>query len=254
MVGYSDNNSSVYTKYMQNYQNVADKKRYINRNHRPRYASDGHCLHKTEADQTQPWHFPLIRIDTWLVKIIYDISLQWRHYECHGVSIIYPTVLLGADHKKSMLRITGLCEGNSPMIGEFPAQRASNVENVSIWWRHHVMGSGHLNLTRLYRIFSCIISSDLSCIRIPEALHQNRFHSVSALFFSIVISLYVQHKLPCYIAIWRQASTNVPVHDVPIQSGLCYAVSFSRKITNFIRLCPLHHKMKYYVLQWELNN
>ena len=23
------------------------------------------------------------------------------------------------------------------MIGEFPAQRASNAENVSIWWRHH---------------------------------------------------------------------------------------------------------------------
>ena len=24
------------------------------------------------------------------------------------------------------------------MTGEFPAQRASNTENVSIWWRHHV--------------------------------------------------------------------------------------------------------------------
>ena len=27
--------------------------------------------------------------------------------------------------------------GNSPVTGEFPAQRASNMENVSIWWRHH---------------------------------------------------------------------------------------------------------------------
>ena len=27
--------------------------------------------------------------------------------------------------------------GNSPVNGEFPAQKASNVENVSIWWRHH---------------------------------------------------------------------------------------------------------------------
>ena len=25
-----------------------------------------------------------------------------------------------------------------PVTGEFPAQRASNAENVSIWWRHHV--------------------------------------------------------------------------------------------------------------------
>ena len=31
------------------------------------------------------------------------------------------------------------CAGNSPGTGEFPAQKASNVENVSIWWRHHVL-------------------------------------------------------------------------------------------------------------------
>ena len=41
--------------------------------------------------------------------------------------------------KTSKLRVTGLCEGNSPVIGEFPAQRASNAENVFIWWRHHDM-------------------------------------------------------------------------------------------------------------------
>ena len=37
------------------------------------------------------------------------------------------------------LRITGLCEGNSPVTGEFPAQMASNAENGSIWWRHHII-------------------------------------------------------------------------------------------------------------------
>ena len=39
--------------------------------------------------------------------------------------------------KTSKLRVTGLCVGNSPETGEFPAQMASNAENVSIWWRHH---------------------------------------------------------------------------------------------------------------------
>ena len=39
--------------------------------------------------------------------------------------------------KRSKLRVTGLCEGNSPVTGEFPVQRASNAEDVSIWWRHH---------------------------------------------------------------------------------------------------------------------
>ena len=29
--------------------------------------------------------------------------------------------------------------GNSPRTGEFPTQRAINAENVSIWWRNHVI-------------------------------------------------------------------------------------------------------------------
>ena len=40
--------------------------------------------------------------------------------------------------KTSKLRITGLSAGNSPETGEFSAHTASNAENVSIWWRHHV--------------------------------------------------------------------------------------------------------------------
>ena len=39
--------------------------------------------------------------------------------------------------KTSKLRVTGICAGNSPGTGEFPAQSASNAENVSLWWRHH---------------------------------------------------------------------------------------------------------------------
>ena len=39
--------------------------------------------------------------------------------------------------KTSNLCVTGLCEGNPPVNSEYPAQRASNTETVSIWWRHH---------------------------------------------------------------------------------------------------------------------
>ena len=42
----------------------------------------------------------------------------------------------------------GLCEGNSPVTGKFPSQRASNAENVSIWWRHHANMYLWLNSTR----------------------------------------------------------------------------------------------------------
>ena len=53
---------------------------------------------------------------------------------------MYSTVYSRRRSKKtSKLRVTGLCEGNSPVTGEFPAQGASNASNVSIWWRHHVM-------------------------------------------------------------------------------------------------------------------
>ena len=40
--------------------------------------------------------------------------------------------------KTSNLRVTGLCAGNSPVAGELSVQMASNAENVSIGWRHHV--------------------------------------------------------------------------------------------------------------------
>ena len=71
--------------------------------------------------------------------------LHWRHNERDGVSNHQPHDRL-LDHlfrrrskKISKLRVTGLCEGNSPLTGEFPAERASNAENVSIWWRHHTV-------------------------------------------------------------------------------------------------------------------
>ena len=41
--------------------------------------------------------------------------------------------------KTSKLRATGLCVGKIPVTGEFPAQMATNAENVSIWWRHYAL-------------------------------------------------------------------------------------------------------------------
>ena len=55
-----------------------------------------------------------------------------------SLAVVYWIVYSGADHKKtSKLRVTGLCAGNSPVTGEFPAQMASNAENIFTWWRHH---------------------------------------------------------------------------------------------------------------------
>ena len=37
----------------------------------------------------------------------------------------------------SKLHVIGIYEGNSPVTGEFPVQRARKAENVSIWSRRH---------------------------------------------------------------------------------------------------------------------
>ena len=56
-----------------------------------------------------------------------------------SLTIVYSTVYSGVDQRKHQNpRVTGLCAGNSPVTGEFPAQMASNAVKVSIWWRHHV--------------------------------------------------------------------------------------------------------------------
>ena len=74
------------------------------------------------------------------------LSLYWRHNGCDSVSKHQPDgrlldyLLRRRSKKTSKLRVTGLCVGNSPGTGEFPAQMASNAENVFIWWRHHVIG------------------------------------------------------------------------------------------------------------------
>ena len=70
-------------------------------------------------------------------------ALLWRHNERDSVSnhqrlyCLLNRLFRRRSKITSKLRVTGLCAGNSPVAGEFPPQRASNAENVSIWWRHH---------------------------------------------------------------------------------------------------------------------
>ena len=70
------------------------------------------------------------------------ISSQWRQKERYGVwnhqthDCFLKSLFRRRSKKTSKLRVAGLCAGNSPVIGEFPAQMASNAENASIQWRH----------------------------------------------------------------------------------------------------------------------
>ena len=79
----------------------------------------------------------------WNYRQFITTSLQWRHNGRDSVPNHQPHHCLlnrlfrRRSKKTSKPRVTGLCAGNSPGTGEFPAQMASNAENVPIWWRHH---------------------------------------------------------------------------------------------------------------------
>ena len=72
-------------------------------------------------------------------------TLQLRHNGRDGVSnhhthhCLLNRLFRRRSKKTSNSRVTGLCAGNSPVTGEFPAQMASNAEKVSIWCRYHDM-------------------------------------------------------------------------------------------------------------------
>ena len=102
-------------------------------------------------------------------------TLRWRHNGRDSVSNhqSYRACLLNRLFRRrwkktSKLRVTGLCVGNSPVTGEFPAQMASNAENVSISWRHQDPYPPWLLPCHWWssRVHSLIISVSMSTRRI----------------------------------------------------------------------------------------
>ena len=68
-----------------------------------------------------------------------------------GVSIVCSKLVQVQIKETSNLHVAGLCQGNAPVTGEFPAQRASkpNTENVSIWIDDVIMDD-HLNIVKCF--------------------------------------------------------------------------------------------------------
>ena len=87
-------------------------------------------------------------------------SLRWRHNGRHSVSNHQPhDSLLNCLSRRrpkrtSKLHVTGLCAGTSSGTGEFPAQMASNAENVSIWWRYHGLMATSYELISRYCVLA----------------------------------------------------------------------------------------------------
>ena len=99
-------------------------------------------------------------------------ALQWRHNGRDSVSNHQPRECLLSrlirrrTKKTSKLRVTGLCAGNSPGTGEFPAQMASNAENVSIWWRHQSKcGEACRRIHRMARVSLNVFTHTIKAVR-----------------------------------------------------------------------------------------
>ena len=100
--------------------------------------------------------------------------LQWRHIKRNGVSnqrrldYLFNRLFRHRAKKPLKPRVTGICAGNSPVTGEFPALKVSNAENVSIWWRHHAINA--LALWWTYYPFYFFFLFDICgtyCISVP---------------------------------------------------------------------------------------
>ena len=76
-------------------------------------------------------------------------TIQGGYYEHDAVSnhqhldCLFNCLFRHKSKKTSKPCVTGLCEGNPPVNGGLLSQRASNAENVSIRWRHHVSSRIH---------------------------------------------------------------------------------------------------------------
>ena len=119
-----------------------------------------HCL-------SQWWYRSLMHIYIYIYVYIYalptlnDLTHQGRVTHIHYNDVIMRAM---ASQITSLMITTKLhvTAGNSPATREFPAQMASNMENVSIWWRHHDANMRCQPKSSLVQIMACRLLSTKS--------------------------------------------------------------------------------------------
>ena len=73
-----------------------------------------------------------------IIRHYSDVTMGAVASQITSLTIVYSTVYSDADQRKYQSPASqAFVSGNSPGTGEFPAQMASNVENISVWWRRH---------------------------------------------------------------------------------------------------------------------
>ena len=141
-----------------------------------------------------------------------------------SLTVVYSIVYSGTDQRNIKVpRHWPLC-GEFTGTGEFPAQRASNAENVSIWWRHHVPVKWH--------VWTCI---NRACLN-----HNKTQQSASSDYFSR------DRRYVCF-----HADLNAIFYW-----GTSYMkpITWSRNVTAWISVkhyCTIIYHMCHVVWQWR---
>ena len=111
-----------------------------------------------------------------------DVIISAMASQITSFTGVYSTVYSGACQSKHQSSASlAFVRGNSPVTGEFPAQRASNAENVSIWRRHRgqkrcykLQTRAHLSLSQSLNsvgesIFDFHFGQHFNVVRIVQA-------------------------------------------------------------------------------------
>ena len=142
---------------------------------------------------------------------ISDVIMVAIESQITSLTIVYSTVIQTQIKKASKLRVTGLCAGNSPGTGEFPAQRASNAENVSIWWRHHGTRTSWTQMQEMESRCEIFLRNKdlvLSCLVLWTAKGDN----LPYLSYPIIMKIHISMDGAQYFKLWNSISI-VRLHD-----------------------------------------
>ena len=106
---------------------------------RVKHHTGGHCPDNTLSHimaRGKNWSMSENRTHSWMQCTNFNkVLMSTIASQITSLAIVYSTVYSGTDERKHQSSASLACVGNSPLTGEFPAQRASNAENVSIWWK-----------------------------------------------------------------------------------------------------------------------
>ena len=108
-----------------------------------------------------------------------------------GHACLLKRLLRRRSKKTSKLRVTDLWAGNSPLTGEFPAQMASNAENVTIWWRHHGYDRVRRAVFQISR-FRINFDDQMTSFKMDEEISQN------LATFRVFVCTYLRNAFPAH--------------------------------------------------------